>query len=225
MEDAPYSLRALLSEQLRDTLVKAGYDPAPESLRIDSVTTVTVDTPMFKTPSRLYTMLHITFAYSARTRSQVAAQPTPSWTDNDQEVSLFTAAPMADSSLSGMTNGDTVTPSPTQTATPTPAPSYGPFVAADKPITLDIPIFPTVEKLLSLGINSDDNEMISVEEAADSFVISSRRYGHENATYTELLLAALRLNVLVERMQSSSHKEQNKLATALYDLIHRYGQH
>lgn len=48
---------------------------------------------------------------------------------------------------------------------------------------------------------------------------------HENATYTELLLAALRLNVLVERMQSSSHKEQSKLATALYDLIHRYGQH
>ena len=178
VEDAPYSLRALLSEQLRDTLVKSGYDPAPESLRIDSVTAVTVDTPMFKAPSRLYTMLHITFAYSARTRSQVAVQPTPSWTDNDQEVSLFTAAPMADSSLSGMTNGDTVPPSPTQTATPTPAPSYGPFVAADKPITLDIPIFPTVEKLLSLGINSDDNEMVSVEEAADSFVISSRRYGH-----------------------------------------------
>jgi hypothetical protein len=51
-------------------------------------------------------------------------------------------------------------------------------VAAEKAVTLDIPIFPDAEAALALGINSNDNELVSVSETADSYLIQSRRFGH-----------------------------------------------
>jgi len=182
--DAPYALRLLLSRQLRDTLVAAGYDPTPESLRVDSVTAVSVDTPRFDAPSRLYTALHITFTYSARTRTDAEPQATPTrvWVDDDVEVSLFTPEPLAPPSETPAAVAPAQTVAPTETPSPTPAPtpkpSYGPFVPVAEPVTLNIPIFPDAEKALSLGINSYDNEMVTVTEQADSFTVESRRFGH-----------------------------------------------
>jgi len=179
--DAPYALRLLLSQQLKDTLIAAGYDPMPESLRVDKVTAVSVDTPRFQAPSRLYSMLHITFEYSARTRTDPTVLPvaTSQWIDNDQDVSLFTPEPVASPVA---TLSPEVSPTPTQTPLPTPVPtpkpSYGPFEKHEGAVTLDIPIFPNAEKALSLGINSYDNEMITVVENADNFTIESRRFGH-----------------------------------------------
>lgn len=171
--DAPYVLRLLLSRRLEETLVAGGYDAAPESLRVDRVTAVSVDTPRFDAPSRLYTMLHITFAYSARTRTDAAYAAAPAWAETDEEVSLFTPDPAAQPT-EAPASAVTLPPAPTAT----PAPSYGPFVPAPGLVTLDIPIFPNAEKALSLGINSYDNELITVTEEADSFTIASRRYGH-----------------------------------------------
>lgn len=179
--DAPYALRLLLSQQLKDTLVAAGYDPTPESLRVDKVTALSVDTPRFDAPSRLYSMLHITFEYSARTRTDPAVLPvaTSQWMDNDEEVSLYTPEPAAPSvETSSPEVSVSPTPTPMPTPVPTPTPSYGPFEKHEGTVTLDIPIFPTAEKSLSLGINNSDNEMITVTENADSFTIEARRFGH-----------------------------------------------
>ena len=97
-EQTPYGLRALIAETFRDTLTAKGYDPTGESVRIDTITAVSADTPKFAAPSRLYTMFHITFTYSARTRTDPAV-PTESGAASvisDQvEVSLFTAPPAA----------------------------------------------------------------------------------------------------------------------------------
>ena len=181
LSDAPYALRLLLSEQLRDTLVASGYDPAPESLRVDNVTAVSVDTPRFDAPSRLYSVLHITFAYSARTRTDPvpAVTPTRQWVDQDEEVSLYTPEPLSASvETPAVSAAVSPTPSPAPTPSPTPKPSYGSFVPVKEPVTLDIPIFPNAEKALSLGINSYDNEMITVTENASNFTVESRRFGH-----------------------------------------------
>ena len=186
--DSPYALRLLLSTQLAATLAKAGYDTAPESLRVDKVQAVSVDTPRFDAPSRLYSMLHITFEYSARTRTEGAPQAgeavqagetAQGWVDDDVEVSLFTPEPQVAPTaapVTGETPAPTATPAPTPS--PTPAPIYGEFEKAASAVTLDIPIFPDAEKLLSLGINSYDNEMITVTEQQDSFTIEARRFGH-----------------------------------------------
>lgn len=178
VEAMPYGVRLLLAARLADTLTAGGFDPAPESLRIDSVTSVTVDTPRYDAPSRMHTMLHITFAYSARTRTDplpMEAPYEPPAVEDDAEVSLFTPDPALPA-----TPPPTASPTPSSTPapTPTPAPSYGPFVAAGEPVTLDIPIFPDAEAALALGINSDDNELVSVSETADSFLVQSRRFGH-----------------------------------------------
>jgi hypothetical protein len=186
---APYALRLLLSTVLADMLTAGGYDTAPESFRVDTVTAVSVDTPRFAAPSRLYTMLHITFTYSARTRTDTVAPdagtPSSVAVAQDEEVSLFTPAPTltpTPTPVATPTPADTAVPAgtatPVPTPSPTPAPSYGPFVPAQAAVTLDIPLFPDAEKALSLGINYTDNEMITVTEEADSFVIQSRRFGH-----------------------------------------------
>jgi SpoIID/LytB domain protein len=44
--------------------------------------------------------------------------------------------------------------------------------------TVDIPIFPTVESSLGLGINGNDNELYTVTQESRGFRVSARRYGH-----------------------------------------------
>lgn len=45
-------------------------------------------------------------------------------------------------------------------------------------LSLDIPVFPDLEKLLNLSINKNENEIISILEKENAFVIQFRRYGH-----------------------------------------------
>jgi len=171
--ETPYGLRALLAGALADTLAEQGYDPAPESLRIDGISAVSVDTPMYTEPSRLYTMLHITFSYSARTRTDpVVVTPTAvtSVLTDQVEVSLFTASPAE----------ATDTPAPTATLEPsaTPKPVYGAFEPAEGEVTLTFPIFPDAESALGLSINQYENELWTVTETDSAFVVEARRFGH-----------------------------------------------
>ncbi len=175
-EDTPYGLRELLASALSDELTAMGYDPAPESLRIDSISAVSVDTPEFAAPSRLYTMFHITFRYSGRTRTDYVP-PVVTALVNDIEISLFTATPAPDATP---TPAPTDTPKPTATPepTPTPAPVYGAFTPVEGEVTLDLPIFKDVESALALSINQTDNELWTVTETNTDFIVESRRYGH-----------------------------------------------
>ncbi len=173
IEQTPYGLRALIAKTLQETLEKQGYDPAGESLRIDSISAVSVDTPKFAAPSRLYTMFHITFTYSARTRTDpviITSHILTSALTDEIEISLFTAAP----------GQETATPVPTQTPAPTatPTPVYGPFVPASGEVSLSFPIFPDAEKALSLSINQYENELWTVAQTDQAFVVESRRFGH-----------------------------------------------
>ncbi len=175
-EETPYGLRALLAAALEDELNAMGFDAAAESLRIDSISAVTVDTPKFAPPSRLYTMLHITFNYSGRTRTDYVP-PVTAVLQDEIEISLFTASPAPDATMTPL---PTDTPVPTETPEPMPPPTpvYGAFMPVEDAVTLDIPIFRDAESALSLSINQYDNELWTVNETDDAFVIESRRYGH-----------------------------------------------
>ena len=53
------------------------------------------------------------------------------------------------------------------------------FVPLNVPVSIDLPIFPDAEALFSLDISSNyENEIWSVSEESDRFVIEVRRYGH-----------------------------------------------
>lgn len=179
-DQTPYGLRALIVTALKDKLVKKGYDPSPESLRIDTITDISVDTPEFASPSRLYTQFHITFTYSARTRTEAVITPkttaSVSALTDEVEVSLFTAAPAQATVAPTPTTASVPTETPGPTATP--APVYGDFEPVKGSVTLAFPIFPDVEDALSLSINQYDNELWTVTEDNGSFTVEARRFGH-----------------------------------------------
>lgn len=166
-----HGLRELLAEALNADLIAKGYDPAPESLRVDEVLEVSVDTPKFDEPSRVMTRMRMTLRYSGRTRLD-AVTPVAVVDDDVEEVSLYAVQATP-------TVTPTVSETPVPTPTATPAPVYGKFEKVEEAVTLELPIFPKVERALGLDINtSSDNELWTVTEGKDVFTVQARRYGH-----------------------------------------------
>lgn len=173
-ETAPYALRNLLATQLFDQLTALGYDPAPESVRVDGVSAVSVSGAASE-DNKYMTRLTLTVSISGRTRKNA---PAPVADLNAEEVSLFevvdeTPSPTPTVQTTGFMPVVTVTPSPT------PTPVYGPFTPIEEPFTLELDIFPTAEQALGLDITAHyDNELWSVRETDDAYIVEARRFGH-----------------------------------------------
>ena len=84
-ETAPYALRSLLATQLFDQLTALGYDPTPESVRVDGVSAVSVSGAASE-DNKYMTRLTLTVSISGRTRKNA---PAPVVDLNAEEVSLF----------------------------------------------------------------------------------------------------------------------------------------
>lgn len=164
-ETAPYALRKLLSEKLTAVLTENGYDPSPDSIQVNAVQEVSIDSPNMN-GSKLMTMLHIALDISVRTKQEVSIRIA----DTDlEEVSLFSNA--------------VVLPWQTQATQPEYTElqnvSYGPFVTWHETVWLDIPIFPEAEDVFGMDISGNyDNEIWSVAENDEAFTLEARRYGH-----------------------------------------------
>ena len=173
-QTAPYALRNLLATQLFDQLTALGYDPAPESVRVDGVSAVSVSGAASE-DNKYMTRLTLTVSISGRTRKNA---PAPVVDLNAEEVSLFevvdeTPSPTPTVQTTGFMPVVTVTPSPT------PTPVYGPFTPIEEPFTLELDIFPTAEQALGLDITAHyDNELWSVRETDDAYIVEARRFGH-----------------------------------------------
>lgn len=173
-ETAPYALRNLLATQLFDQLTALGYDPAPESVRVDGVSAVSVSGAASE-DNKYMTRLTLTVSISGRTRKSA---PAPVVDLNAEEVSLFevvdeTPSPTPTVQTTGFMPVVTVTPSPT------PTPVYGPFTPIEEPFTLELDIFPTAEQALGLDITAHyDNELWSVRETDVAYIVEARRFGH-----------------------------------------------
>ncbi len=170
-ETAPYALRSLLAEKLGAVLEANGFDASAESVRVDRVNDVIVDTPN-TSGSKLMTMLHLTLEISTRSRHDDLINVVD---QNPDEVSLFAVNEAQEIVAETMP----FIPSVPLAPTPSPEPEYGPFVSAEHPIVLDIPIFPEAEDALGLDvIGNYENEIWNVVEDESSFTIEARRYGH-----------------------------------------------
>ena len=169
---APYGLRNLLATVLRDELTALGFDPAPASIRVNTVS----DARLSGEGKRMDT-LYLTVQISGRTRQDAAV---PAVDSDQEEVSLVldgsaeTAAPTPGSSPS-----PEVSAVPSATPSATPAPVYGPFTAIEQPFHLEIAIFPTAEKLLAMSISSNyENELWTLVETDTAYRLEARRFGH-----------------------------------------------
>lgn len=170
--EAPYALRKLLAEKAEVLLQNRGFDPSPDSVRVDAVELAFVDTPE-TAGSKINTVLHLNARISGRTRTNVLVHVV----DEDQEeVNLF------------IIDAPATTPEPVQSGfqpivttvpTATPAPVYGPFTPIDEAVSISISIFKEAEDVFGMDISSNyDNEIWSVNETEDTFVLEARRYGH-----------------------------------------------
>ena len=112
-ETAPYALRSLLATQLYDQLTALGYDPAPESVRVDGVSAVSVSGAASE-DNKFMSRLTLPVSISGRTRKNA---PAPVVDLNAEEVSLFevveeTPSPTPTVQATGFVPVVTVTPSP-----------------------------------------------------------------------------------------------------------------
>ena len=115
-ETAPYALRSLLATQLFDQLTALGYDPTPESVRVDGVSAVSVSGAASE-DNKYMTRLTLTVSISGRTRKNA---PAPVVDLNAEEVSLFevveeTPSPTPTVQATGFVPVVTVTPPPPPT--------------------------------------------------------------------------------------------------------------
>jgi len=172
-EVAPYVLRKMIADKTKETLEEKGFDAAPESIRVDGVSSVIADSPNMLNSKRM-TMLHLELQISVRRRQQANIR----LIDNDtEEVSLFTVTEPEQTPAVAFSSAfeSVVTFEPTNT----PEPVYSSFVQWPENVLIDLPIFPDAESALRLSINSNyQNEIWSVAETEKQFTIEVRRYGH-----------------------------------------------
>lgn len=158
---SPYALRELVAEQLKDVLVSQGFDPAAESIQINQVLSATLSNPVAEN-SILLNNLKLEILISGRNKKAVY----PPVDQDPEEVSLFL-----------VNSTPTTAPLPTEAAMPKIV--YGPYVPMSESFTIDIPVFPTAERIFSMDISTNyENEIWSIRETDDAFILEARRYGH-----------------------------------------------
>ncbi|NLB91202.1 MAG: SpoIID/LytB domain-containing protein [Clostridiales bacterium] len=199
--DTPEGFRKAMAQEMSATLLQNGFSDLWQNLRIDSISDMALEKPMYASPSRLYTQLTVTLTYSSKkiigtkspeelqmqevqqtqetfspvpTLPPMTPSPTPFFAGPVLETSEENSLSFADFSLDSTDAPSAVSP---PVATPDPY-LYSDYIQVADPITLSIPLFPQAHSLMGLSINLTDNELISLSQDENHFLLSSRRFGH-----------------------------------------------
>lgn len=154
----PEALDALIKAELSEQLSAMGYDDSSDSIVIIDVQSITPHTPKYDVPSRVFTKLRFEVRLMARKLGAAEGAATA-----DEA-----AAPAVGES----------TPEAAATPAATAGVQLGELSVLSGTFTVDLDIFDAVEDALGLSINRTDNELITVRDEGDRFVIESRRFGH-----------------------------------------------
>lgn len=154
------SLITSLYDSVRKDFLELGFMDGQEAFRIDGISSVSLQTPRFGDGSRLMTELSVTFSASGKMLIPVEAPLAP--VAEDEDFLLFA----------------TPDPSAEADSLPTPTPRISDWIPAGQEFTVVLPVFPDLIRSLNLSIYGADNEILTVTEKADSFVVTSGRYGH-----------------------------------------------
>ena len=132
---------------------------ADDPFRVDAVRSVRLTSPRFREPSRLMTRLELTVRVSAALKEGRTLRQT-----DEEELDIE----------------DVLHPESAETVSSTPVPeetqASGPVSAGTFSVTLDL--FPDAVFMLGLSISGSNNEIISLTEEEDRFVLTSGRFGH-----------------------------------------------
>ena len=169
----PGDFLALLCDELAGEMTRRGFDPSPEAFRVDGISAVSLAGRKFDEPSRMVTELTVTFTWSGRKVLSWRTE-TPLPTEADEELSLF-SSPEPESTVNSLLSA---TPTPTPEPTPQPTPVYSEFIPVEESATVTLQLFPLAIRALKLSISGTDNEMVTLTETQNDFILEARRYGH-----------------------------------------------
>ncbi len=141
-----------LLDGVSEAVTALGYSGDAADTRIAGVAGISLHTPQGGTNSKVMTQMRFDLTVQCRQKPTAAMQ--------DEEVNLFAL------------------PETTPEATSAPQPTQAPFVTLEQTVQVDVPVFSAIEPWLGLSINGSNNEILTVREENDRFVIESRRYGH-----------------------------------------------
>ena len=156
------ALREPILSALSEALEGMGRDGDMAHIRVTGIESMETALPLYTdSPSKIMTLLRMKLTVQAR--RLLPSVPD----DEEEEISIFTVV-----------DEDTM-PAPVVLA-PTEAPreQWSAMETLPEPVTVTLNIFPTVEKALDLSINGGSNEIITVRETEDAFILESRRFGH-----------------------------------------------
>ena len=141
-----------LLDGVSEAVTALGYSGDAADTRIAGVAGISLHTPQGGTSAKVMTQMRFDLTVQCRQKPTAAMQ--------DEEVNLFAM------------------PETTPEATSAPQPTQAPFVTLEQTVQVDVPVFSAIEPWLGLSINGSNNEILTVREENDRYVIESRRYGH-----------------------------------------------
>ena len=167
--DVREGFKAIVYSYALPKLVQQGFIPAAEHFRIDDISAMSLGAPAFDAPSRLYTELTMTFAWSGRKWIK-PDMPTAVPVEDEEAEFYFFATPEP---------SETPSPTPTPETSPTPAPTatLSDFLPGGE-MTVTMDIFPELIDELLLSVYGADNELLTLTEDDTHFILEARRYGH-----------------------------------------------
>lgn len=135
---------------LSEQMESQGWDGDADYIRVTAIQAAETALPLYRDGGGVMTLLRLTLTVEGRRLTDI---------NGEEEISIF--------------DDPAVTPAPAEHTE-----EWGPMRALPSPVTVALDLFPTVESALNLSINPGSNEVISIRETEDAFVIESRRYGH-----------------------------------------------
>ena len=151
-------LREAILSYLSEWMESQGYDGDEQYIRVTGIESAETALPLyFDSPTKIMTLLRLRLTVQGR---RLAAWP------EEEEVSIFSF----------------FTPAPGVSSPPAPSDQpgeeWGPMETLPDTVLVALDIFPVVESALGLSINAGRNEIVTIRETEDAFILESRRFGH-----------------------------------------------
>ena len=133
---------------LSEALEAKGYDGDMDHIQVVGIESAQLSMPLY-VDSPSRIMTLLRLSLTVRARRLM---------DAEEDVSIFSVP---------------VTPAPGQDKE-----EWSSMETLPQPVDIALDVFPTVESALDLSINSGKNELLTIRETEDAFILEARRYGH-----------------------------------------------
>ena len=174
----PETLLSRIRETVFGQKQMDGFAREENCFRVDAVTAIKLTDPRFEAPSRLMTKMEITVSVSGRIWLAPETPDPLTWEPDDGGTA---DGGKAEEEENGAELPRNTAEAPADTALPLPAETPAMTLSDFRPagsFTVSLNLFPYLIRELGLTVYGADNEIVTVSEEEDRFILSAGRYGH-----------------------------------------------